>query len=91
MVDDFLCCAFRCDDGYDATSICSAFSQSTLLPTSLVVPFVSAEDLSTSYISSSGAIVSYQCGVLASGKAAIFNQDGKRILETVDIRMTTAK
>ena len=82
---------FRCDDGYDATLMCSPSSHSTPLPTSLVVPFITAGDLSTSYISTSGAMISYQCGVLASGKAAVFNQDGIRVLETVEIKMTTAK
>jgi len=81
----------RCDDGYESTLSCSSPDQDIPVPSSLIVSISSSDDLSTSFRSSHGGIVGYQCGVIASGKAAVFNQDGRRLLETVDLNMTSSK
>lgn len=81
----------RCDTGYESSSTCSSSRQDGTEPYSIIVPISSLDDLSGSAISSHGAVVGYQCGVLASGKAAVFNQNGRRLLETIDINMSSAK
>ncbi|XP_033103402.1 reelin-like [Anneissia japonica] len=45
---------------------------------------------STGFSSASGAVVGYECGLLASGKALVFNQPGPRELTTVEMNSTGA-
>ena len=83
---------YRCDVGYDKTSACSpSIEEGPQLPTSIVATISTDGDLNTELISTDGAVVGYQCGVLASGKAAVFNRHRIRKLETSDIRMSSTK
>ena len=57
----------------------------------LVAPVTSAEDLSSSFGNVEGAVVDYRCGVVSSGKAAVFNGPDRRVIETVDLDTSTSR
>lgn len=72
--------SFRCDPGFSGPA-CEMASQT--------FPMFISESFGNSRLSSyhnfysiRGAEVSFGCGVLASGKALVFNKDGRRQLIT---------
>ena len=70
-----------CDQGYGGSDCASVEP----LPRNLIESFDDA--YSSSII---GANVSSSCGVIASGNAAVFHQDGVRMLQTIDLDLTSA-
>jgi len=57
----------------------------------LVAPINTRDDLSLSFGAVEGAVVDYSCGVVASGKAAVFNGPGRRLIETVNVNTSTIR
>ena len=38
-----------------------------------------------------GAALSYSCGLVASGKAVVFNRDGPRMFQTIELNTTISR
>ena len=81
---------FRCDFGYHGQT-CN--QSSSVLPTYLIDTMnnVGGVTANANFKKILGASVSYDCGVLDSGKAVVFHKDGCRQLLTVDLNTTNAK
>lgn len=74
------CLPFRCEPGFSGPA-CEMASQT--YPVFISESFTSSRLSSYhNFYSIRGAEVSFGCGVLASGKALIFNKDGRRQLIT---------
>jgi len=62
------------------------------LPSSLVAPIGSMEDLmSGSFSNVEGATVDFSCGVVSSGKAAVFNGPDGRSIETRSLNTSASR
>ncbi|XP_023933533.1 reelin-like [Lingula anatina] len=79
-----------CDFGYSGDT-CEETTASH--PTSLVEMLSPSADqvLPARFMSIQGATLSYACGVVASGKALVFNGDEMRKAETVDLNTTLSR
>ena len=80
---------YRCDAGFEASEGCSV--PNSRLPSMLVAPISSEEDLLSSFSNVEGASVDYSCGVVSSGKAAVFNGPDQRFVETVNLNTSTSR
>lgn len=85
----YLLCSPRCDPGFSGPA-CELASQT--FPAFLSEGF-SSPRLSSyhSFSSLRGAEVSFGCGVLASGKALVFNRDSRRHLVTAPLDSSQAR
>ncbi|KAJ8301142.1 hypothetical protein KUTeg_020129 [Tegillarca granosa] len=78
-----------CDFGYSGPTC----SQSVVPNANILVEnFVDNTVLTTSsLLSVKGAVLNYDCGVLSSGKALVFNQDGPRQIITAEFNTTESR
>jgi len=79
----------RCDAGFESSVTCDV--PDNPLPSTLVAAIGSVEDLASSFSSVEGASVDYSCGVVSSGKAAVFNGPNRRIIETRSLNTSTSR
>ncbi len=78
----------RCDFGYEGKSCAQS---SRVLPT-MFIDDISHRDTMTSHFAvMRGLVHDYTCGVVASGKALVFNQNGRRELQTMDMDSSGAR
>jgi len=56
----------------------------------LLAPVSSMEDLLSSFSHVEGAVVDYSCGVVSSGKAAVFSGPDQRLIETIDLNTSSS-
>lgn len=80
---------YRCDAGFELSGTCSV--PDNRLPSMLVAPVSSVEDLTSSFSDVEGAVVDYSCGVVSSGKAAVFNGPDRRVIETLSLNTSTSR
>ena len=79
----------RCDFGYSGDTCETAVIPN---PTSMMEMFTTPNVLTSSaYLSIKGAELSYNCGVVSTGKSLVFNKDGRRELVTTDVNTTNVK
>ena len=78
--------AFRCDFGFTGPSCQDPVVPN---PTILLESFEGPGLFTGSTVDHiAGATLGYQCDVLSSGKAVVFNQDGHRELVTAELNTT---
>ena len=81
--------SYSCDFGYEGARCEQPTSPA---PMTLQETFEDPLVISTSStVDIAGGLVGYLCGVLASGKAVVFNQAGKRSLTTTELNTTAAR
>jgi len=80
---------YRCDAGFESSETCSV--PDNHLSSMLVAPISSSEDLQMSFSTVEGAVVDYSCGVVSSGKAAVFNGPDRRVVETINLNTSTSR
>jgi len=80
----------RCDAGFESSETCT-LPNNRHLPSTLVAAISSDEDLLSSFASVQGADVDYGCGVVSSGKAAVFNGPEQRLVETISLNTSASR
>lgn len=79
----------ECDFGFSGDTCETAVIPN---PTSMMEMFATPTVLTSSaYLSIKGAELSYNCGVVSTGKSLVFNKDGRRELVTTDMNTTNVK
>ena len=78
----------RCDSSYEDAVCASATGQ---LSSMLIEDMLTDESVRASFAVVKGASLGYVCGVVASGKALVFNADGRRELQTNDLNTTDVR
>jgi len=84
-----LLCVTRCDAGFATSETCGV--PDSRLPSMLVAPVSSKDELLSSFDSVEGAAVDYSCGVVSSGRAVVFNGPDQRFIETVNFNASTSR
>ena len=75
----------RCDAGYTGDH-CDLVTSN--LPDVLLDPLDTSDSVSARFEVLKGGNLSFDCGVVASGKAIVFKSDGLRMLQTVNMNTT---
>jgi len=74
-----------CDDGYEGLT-CDRVGR--VLPGVLVAPMDNPASLGNNFVTVSGAELSYRCGIVGSGKAAVFFKSDNRLISTISMDTT---
>ncbi len=78
----------RCEFGYEGSTCAKSIR---MLPTMFIEDMSQTDSLVARFVVMRGLIHGYTCGVVASGKALVFNQNGRRELQTMDLDISTAR
>ncbi|CAL4063823.1 unnamed protein product, partial [Meganyctiphanes norvegica] len=77
----------KCEYGYSGQACEISESDN---PTYIAEPFTNPLDTSANILKAEGGHISYQCGVVGVGTAAVFNGGGRRVLTTREVNTTKA-